>query len=276
MDLKSQSMDVIETAISPHEHGSPPVPTEEQARARRRLKITGKDLKLHGFTDSCPRCALHKQGHHSRAQYIKHNEECRLRMYEAMRLVGSEKITKADAEGEFRTRPLADREKSKSSLKKRPAVDELVDEVPVDPPEQPDVALEQADDLDIPALVDDDDMGDDAAEQDTPMEEILHSDEMSAMVDVLQCLGIEAETAVAFRVSVMEAPADISFVEMYGQGSLITAAHNRRRDLNLVGLQAFDLRTCKSDGSHWAVELDANRCEACEYVREHKPTWVIG
>ena len=110
MDLKSQSLDGIETAMNPHGHGGPPAPTEEQARAHHRLKITGKDLKLHGFTDSCPRCALHKQGHHSRAKCIKHNAECRLRMYEAMRLVGSEKIANADAEGEFRTRPMADGE----------------------------------------------------------------------------------------------------------------------------------------------------------------------
>ena len=151
--------------------------------------------------------------------------------------------------------------------------------MPVDPPEQPDAVLEQSDDLEIPNLVDDvddDDMGDDADGRDAPMEEILPSDEMSAMVDVLQCLGIEAETAVAFSVSVMKAPADISFVEMYGQGSLITAAHNRRRDLNLEGLQAFDLRTNKPDGTPWDFALSADRRAAREYVREHKPTWVIG
>ena len=101
MDMKTKSMDLIETQVNPHEHEAMPEQTEKQVKARRQLKITGKDLRLHGYTATCPRFSLHQQGQHARANYLRHSEDCRTRMYEAMRLVGAEKMTQADAEGEF-------------------------------------------------------------------------------------------------------------------------------------------------------------------------------
>ena len=40
-----------------------------------------------------------------------------------------------------------------------------------------------------------------------------------------------------------------SFMEIYGRGKILEAAHGCRRNLNIHGLDALDLRTCKPDGS---------------------------
>ena len=76
-------------------------------------------------------------------------------------------------------------------------------------------------------------------------------DGMSAMVDVLQCLGVEPDAATAFAMKVIKAPHEISFVEIYGGGALIDAAASRQRNLHVKGLKAFDLRTLKDHGSRW-------------------------
>ena len=42
-----------------------------------------------------------------------------------------------------------------------------------------------------------------------------------------------------------------TFMEMYGQGSLVAEANHGRRSLNLKGLRAFGLRTHKPNGQPW-------------------------
>ena len=44
---------------------------------------------------------------------------------------------------------------------------------------------------------------------------------------------------------------ETTFMELYGGGSICKEANLNRRNLNLVGLNALDLRTTKEDGSHW-------------------------
>ena len=68
---------------------------EEPARARR-VRITLSDIETHGFSDSCPRCALHATGEHRRARFHKHSEACRSRLYQSLLDAGSEKIRVAD------------------------------------------------------------------------------------------------------------------------------------------------------------------------------------
>ena len=94
---------------------------------------------------------------------------------------------------------------------------------------------------------------------------------MIAMMDVLQCLGVQPEVACGFAASIarnnsrflklhegLEEKARIlcattgkptTFFEVYGQGRIIENAHCR--DLNIQGLQAMDLRANKPDGSPW-------------------------
>ena len=80
---------------------------------------------------------------------------------------------------------------------------------------------------------------------------------MIAMMDVLQCLGVEPETANTYASSVARGKPSFdnlgreleskthpvtflvggnpSFVKLYGRGSLLQAAHGCRRNLNLNG-----------------------------------------
>ena len=46
-----------------------------------------------------------------------------------------------------------------------------------------------------------------------------------------------------------------SFIELYGRGSIMEAAHGCRRNLNLQGLDALDLRTCKKRMGHPGTSL---------------------
>ena len=42
-----------------------------------------------------------------------------------------------------------------------------------------------------------------------------------------------------------------TLIEMYGPGGITREANGARRDLNVVGLGACDLRTTKPDGTAW-------------------------
>ena len=66
---ENQSMyDGIETTDAPHDHiDEPNTPQDEQSTSRR-VPIHLKDLQAHGFTPGCPKCGLHEQGEHKRAQ----------------------------------------------------------------------------------------------------------------------------------------------------------------------------------------------------------------
>ena len=64
-----------------------------------------------------------------------------------------------------------------------------------------------------------------------------------------------------------------SFVELYGRGSILEAAHGCRRNLNIDGLAALDLRTAKPDGTPWNFDKASDRRLAMDLVRDNEPTW---
>ena len=92
---------------------------------------------------------------------------------------------------------------------------------------------------------------------------------MVSMVDVLQTLGISAGDATAYAVKVIKGRAtqpssfgpkyQPTFFELYGHGTIVKASHGQRRDLNLNGLQALDLRTSKPNGEPWDFGKAADR-----------------
>ena len=49
-----------------------------------------------------------------------------------------------------------------------------------------------------------------------------------------------------------------------------------RRNLNIEGLNAMDLRTIKEDGTPWDLTQSADRKAACQKIAEDKPDWLIG
>ena len=57
---------------------------------------------------------------------------------------------------------------------------------------------------------------------------------------------------------------------------MLEAAHGCRRNLNLEGLHAMDLRTLKEDGTPWNFDNADDRRLAKEMVLRLQPTWLIG
>ena len=56
----------------------------------------------------------------------------------------------------------------------------------------------------------------------------------------------------------------------------MTEANNKRRSLNLSGLNAFDLRALKPDGTHWNFNDQADRRLAQKMIDEDDPDWIVG
>ena len=99
------------------------------------------------------------------------------------------------------------------------------------------------------------------------------------MMDILQTLGVEPEDANRFSSRIMRIssqPLNPSFVEMYGCGNIVNAANHVLRNLNVSGLGAFDLRTSKPNGEAWDFSKKLDRTAASRYVKEKRPTWIVG
>ena len=95
------------------------------------------------------------------------------------------------------------------------------------------------------------------------------------MVDALRCAGVIETYAsdAAHRLCSMQPP--VNFMEIYGR-SISDSAGAHRRDLNVQGLGAFDLRTLKKDGTPWNFTLRADRKLARQLINEQDPEWIIG
>ena len=91
---------------------------------------------------------------------------------------------------------------------------------------------------------------------------------------MLQILGVEPVDATRYVCSLRNMD-PTTFMEVYGQGRMIKMA-NDCRNLNLRGLNAMDLRTCKPDGQPWDFRNPDDRSLAERLVLETEPTWLIG
>ena len=103
--------------------------------------------------------------------------------------------------------------------------------------------------------------------------------EMVALMDILQTLGVGPEEANRYSSKIMRISSQLlnpTFVEMYGCGNIANAANHVLRNLNVEGLNAFDLRTAKPSGVAWDFSRRGDRKEALQYVQDKKPTWIIG
>ena len=248
----------------------------------RRFQVGWKQLQDYGYSAGCSRCSLHRHGLHQRAKQQRHSEACRSRIHQAMR----------DALGE-----LAPDERRRLEIKTKPT-DEPKDE-PIDPPEprrtepgtpkmdQPnDNSAHDIDDehMDANDLEDTPDLGDDGMIEDTTDSHVevdndsVGADDfaMTAMLSVLQTLGVDVNVANRFCVDVIHAARKPTFIEAYGTGNIVELAHGKLRNLNVEGLDAFDLKTKKKHGDMWDFCKADDRKEAIEYVGRVKPTWIIG
>ena len=144
LDFKTHTQDVIEEDPEPHSHAEPN-PDDGATRAPKRLKIFDSDLKNVGYTENCQRCTFVQRGQSLRARGTRHSEECRKRLYEAMREAGTEKLKRADHEDANRTQT-----QSKKFSKKR---EEVIEEFPnIDAPMEPIDDTMSGEDSDKPVL----------------------------------------------------------------------------------------------------------------------------
>ena len=74
----------------------------------------------------------------------------------------------------------------------------------------------------------------------------------------------------------MLTPSNATFLEYYGRGGICTQANKVRRDLNVHGLGALDLRTTKPSGDNWDFSKKADRKEAMNLINQLEPDFIIG
>ena len=132
--FKMGTLDHIEEAADPHAHPQPAEPSSEDIQQMRRVRIVDADVKKYGYTDSCPRCQAIRENRNIQARGLRHNEDCRERIYDSLRADGAQKVKQADLIDSSRTRTRA-RKLSEAKEEDRPKEDQPVLE------EAPDVPL---------------------------------------------------------------------------------------------------------------------------------------
>jgi len=211
-----------------------------------------------------------------------------------MREAGTAKLKRGDLEDADRTRI-----QPKKILKKR---EEITEDTPaVDAPMEPLDDTMIGEDSDAPvleAMNEPDDMIDTSNFYEEVNDDIgrveyegpdLHDPDqdhiMSTMMDVLQTCGVSASDSANYCAKVIkDKPVKASqygdhykptFFDIYGQGNIVQASHGCRRNLNVDGLKAFDLRTFKPNGQAWEFHKAADRREERRNVAEEIPRWII-
>ena len=98
------------------------------------------------------------------------------------------------------------------------------------------------------------------------------------MVTALRAAGADTVTAIhtgqaMYGMKGKSSGPQPSLIEAYG-----TAVHQHisRRNLNVRGLDAFDLRTAKANGEPWNFCKRKDRQEARKIIERKRPMWIIG
>ena len=299
LTFRSGALDRIEESADPSAHPEPAHEPTEAPRQLRRLKLLDEDVKRFGLTESCQRCEYLRQNNPLLAKGVRHNEECRERIYDKLREAGAEKVQRADLEGSSRTATRS--RKTKDPQVEPPPPDDKMGDVPMpdDAPTEPlvDTTTPHAEPNHGDNYVDDtynfheevDQALDDGIEVDWHGDTLYDGDGdhvMSTLVDVLQTNGVSVGDAVEYAMNVvknrsaspisMGKPYNPALFEVYGHGTIVNASHGIRRSLNVNGLRALDLRTTKPNGTPWNFSVASDGQLARSMVETEKPTWIIG
>ena len=109
---------------------------------------------------------------------------------------------------------------------------------------------------------------------------LVEDDLNDQMIDTLRIAGVDEDTAFNFlcalRAEKVAKLKQATFIELYGQGSTCSEAAKSMPSLNVKGLNAFDLRTRKPNGTPWNFCKRKDRMQARKYIDDHRPDWVIG
>ena len=217
----------------------------------RHMRITMKDLKTYGFSPGCPRCA---DLEHGRTRTNKHhNDECRLRMYaeyernddakwRAVKHLLEPKATQSD-------HVIAADEPAQAAFEppERPPLIPVNSYPNTEPntlaPDTPMDDFDDAYDLFGP------DSDDDGMDEEAPGTE-------DQMVDAFVLAGTTHDCARDYVRAMLrhrqahepQMSKPTAFMEVFGGGAICREANRSRRNLNLRGLHAMDLRTTKPNG----------------------------
>lgn len=265
---------------------------QEGADLRRRrdfidVRITDKDLRTYGYTDNCPKCGDLQAG---RRSFKAHSDECRLRVYMHWRDAHDQKYEKVKhiIEGEAdsgqvdlpaeveepRPRPSSSRreEPAEASVVPPPTpISHAVD----DEEEEPTGRWDPAAHRDLPDSPMEENE-DDVAAQFMDSDDDAMDDGQDRMVSYLVTAGVPRDVAKSKVCAMMSKRPAATFMEVYGRGAIVQCANQARRDLNLQGLCAMDLRTTKPDGTPWDFSCRSDRRLARRMVEEKDPDWLIG
>ena len=96
------------------------------------------------------------------------------------------------------------------------------------------------------------------------------------LITTLVDAGVAEDVAIDRIANMTVGDDKATFLGMYGRGGINREANAARRDLNVTGLGACDLRKTKQDGTPWNFLNKIDRRQAMKLVDELKPDFVIG
>ena len=95
------------------------------------------------------------------------------------------------------------------------------------------------------------------------------------MLMALTMAGVTVEKAKICAASMCKRSPTATFIEVYGR-SIRDQSLSTRRNLNVEGLNALDLRTTKPNGQPWDFCKREDRKLARQMVDEQQPEWIAG
>ena len=278
-----------------------PAEVEKRQRVKELTRITGRDLRLYGYHPGCPKCDdLQNYG----KSYRYHNDECKLRLYLAFKEADDPKYQRVkeliepdNAPGD-RGEDLKFRDGPEVAASGPTVVAEPLrtNSETVHEPDEHNSGrwdpgthrtLQPETDTQIPSFAGQDAV-DPAMEMFFPSPAEDNDDDMviadlvqeNEMMDALINAGVKKGTANGFVAALYKEIENkkkpVTFLEVYGRGAICGEALKRRRNLNIEGLGALDLRTHKPDGSTWNFNLRKDRQLARQLIDETDPDWIIG
>ena len=337
-ELNSDDIDASEQPYEPNEDTTAEPPADgSEANAPRRVRITAKDLKKHGFTVGCPRCIDLERG---KANSVKnHSEQCRARLYKKFEDEEHDKYARVREERE-RGAPARDffdfdpadydkwlaREVDRENLLRphRPEESEPEARRASEPeakrartrmrPHDRDCDFDEDSGLYVPSAVfrsknllkpdlperhpdqctpaDHPDrnwhfpptdhrhhrglMGEEDDDEDVTEPTAKKARQFALTMNALVNAGVDPAVAKKHCAALTGQLPEASFVELYGRGAVVDEANGPRRNLNVRGLSAFDMRTMKPTGDNWDFNKASDRKLCLKIIGEMNPDFVIG
>ena len=119
------------------------------------------------------------------------------------------------------------------------------------------------------------DYGHDSEAKDLFAPEDDEAESISHFIHSVYLTGVDRKTASAKAKDIID-PNTATFMELDCRGAICRQANQSRRDLNVQGLGALDLRTSKPDGTAWDFTRKSDRNAARDKVRRNEPDFIIG